>query len=235
MIRTAVVDDQALVRAGFAVLLNSAPDIEVVGEAANGADAIELVRAEHPDVVLMDIQMPGTIDGLGATRAITTDPATATTRVLVLTTFDLDEYVMNALRSGASGFLLKDCRPEELLSAVRVIAQGDALLAPAVTKRLIDRFTERDRGHPTAGQRPELALLTDREREVLIEVAHGRSNHEIADDLTITYATAKTHVSRLLTKLGAQDRAQLVVIAYDTGLVTSRHQPGGGTPTAPTR
>jgi len=220
VIRTAIVDDHALVRAGFALLLNSTPDIEVVGEAATGAEAVAMARSQHPDVVLMDLQMPGAVDGLAATRLITTD-ATLGTRVLVLTTFDLDEYVMAALRNGASGFLLKDCEPEELLTAVRVVANGDALLAPTVTRRLIARF-QRGSADTATRPRPKLERLTAREREVLVEVAHGRSNHEIAENLLITYATAKTHVSRLLTKLDAQDRAQLVVIAYETGVVTTR-------------
>jgi DNA-binding NarL/FixJ family response regulator len=230
MIRVAVVDDQALVRAGFAVLLNSAPDMEVIGEAGDGSTAVGLVRTLHPDVVLMDVQMPGTTDGLQATRAITSDPAMTSSRVLVLTTFDFDEYIIEALRNGASGFLLKDCQPNELLSAVRVIAQGDALLAPSITQRVIARFTSQPR--PPSHPHPELDLLTEREREVLVEVAHGRSNHEIADDLVITYATAKTHVSRLLTKLNAKDRAQLVMIAYDTGVVRPR-EASAGTPALP--
>ncbi len=217
MIRVAVVDDQALVRAGFAVLLRSAPDITVVGEAGTGVGAVSLVRTEHPDVVLMDVRMPD-LNGIEATRIITSDPATAQTRVLILTTFDLDEYVYGALRAGASGFLLKDTLPEDLVSAVRVVAAGDALLGPTMTRRLIGEFV---RSGPAGsdGPLPGLDLLTQREREVLVAVAKGRSNAEIADDLIMSYATAKTHVSRLLTKLGVRDRAQLVVAAYESGLV----------------
>ena len=217
MIRVAVVDDQALVRAGFVVLLRSAPDISVVGEAGTGLGAVSLVRTEHPDVVLMDVRMPD-LNGIEATRVIMSDPATADTRVLILTTFDLDEYVYGALRAGASGFLLKDTLPDDLVSAVRVIAAGDSLLGPTVTRRLIGEFVRRG---PTgeAGPAPGLELLTGREREVLVAVAKGRSNAEIADDLVMSYATAKTHVSRLLTKLGVRDRAQLVVAAYESGLV----------------
>jgi DNA-binding NarL/FixJ family response regulator len=217
MIRVAVADDQALVRSGFAVLLRSADGIEVVGEAANGAEAVDLVKLERPDVILMDIRMPE-MDGLEATRRITGDDATAATRVLILTTFDLDEYVFEALRAGASGFLLKDTLPDELLAAVRVVADGDALLAPKVTRRLIERFAQQ----PTdaiAVPNPGLDALTEREREVLGCVARGLSNAEIAEELFMSHATAKTHVSRLLTKLGARDRAQLVMIAYESGVV----------------
>jgi DNA-binding NarL/FixJ family response regulator len=216
MIRVAVVDDHALVRAGFTVLLRSAPDIEVVGEGGTGTAAVSLARTTHPDVMLMDIRMPD-MDGIEATRRITTDPRTASTRVLSLTTFDMDEYVYGALRAGAAGFLLKDTAPQDLLAAVRVIALGEALLAPSTTRRLIEEFVRRvpqDRAST-----PDLAQLTQRETEVLVEVAHGRSNAEIAEHLTMSYATAKTHVSRLLTKLAARDRAQLVAIAYESGLI----------------
>ena len=216
MIRVAVADDHPLVRVGFTVLIRSCADLEFVGEAANGRDAVELARATHPDVMLMDVRMPQ-LNGIEATELITTDPATASTRVLVLTTFDLDEYAYGALRAGASGFLLKDTAPAELLEAIRVVAGGDSLLAPTTTKRLIAEFVRRvpaDSGPP-----PDLAQLTDRETEVLVAVARGRSNVEIADELFMSYATAKTHVSRLLTKLDARDRAQLVVVAYETGLV----------------
>ena len=216
MIRVVVADDQALVRSGFAVLLRSADDIEVVGEAADGREAVELVRRERPDVVLMDVRMPE-MDGLEATRLITSDPATAAARVLILTTFDLDDYVFAALRSGASGFLLKDTLPDELLDAVRVVADGDALLAPRVTRRLIEQFVSH--APVTTSPRAGLDTLTEREREVLVAVARGASNAEIAEELFMSHATAKTHVSRLLTKLDARDRAQLVVIAYESGVV----------------
>lgn len=218
MIRVAVVDDQALVRAGFVALLDSAPDLEVVGEAATGTGAVSLARTERPDVVLMDVRMPD-LDGIEATRAITSDPAAAGTRVLILTTFDLDEYVYGALRAGASGFLLKDTLPDDLLSAVRLIAAGDALLGPTMTRRLIGEFVRHAPTTTAADAEPCLSPLTDREREVLHAVARGRSNAELADDLAMSYATAKTHVSRLLTKLDARDRAQLVVLAYESGLV----------------
>ena len=216
MIRVAVVDDHPLVRVGFAVLIRSCADLQFVGEAATGQDAVELARATKPDVMLMDVRMPG-LNGIEATRMITTDPATASTRVLILTTFDLDEYAYGALRAGASGFLLKDTVPDELLDAIRVIAGGDSLLAPTTTKRLIAEFVRRVPAD--SAPQPELAQLTDRETEVLVAIARGRSNVEIATELFMSYATAKTHVSRLLTKLDARDRAQLVVIAYETGLI----------------
>jgi DNA-binding NarL/FixJ family response regulator len=212
-----VVDDQALVRAGFRVLVESAPDLRVLGEAANGAEAIKVVEATQPDVTLMDIRMP-VMDGLEATRWITSSPRSVATRVLVLTTFDLDEYVYEALRAGASGFLLKDTPPDDLLAAIRVVAAGDALLAPSVTRRLIADFARRPTG---AEQSPAvLDALTAREREVLSLVARGMSNAELAEELHMSAATAKTHVSRVLMKLDARDRAQLVVIAYETGFVT---------------
>jgi DNA-binding NarL/FixJ family response regulator len=220
-----IADDQALVRGGFRVLVESVPDMHVVGEAGDGAEAVALARRLEPDVVLMDIRMPG-VDGIEATRQIKEGKGAEAVKVLVLTTFDLDEYVYAALRAGASGFLLKDTSPENLLAAIRVVAAGDALLAPSVTRRLIGEFAAR-----TASDRPErperaasaaaLATLTEREREVLVEVAHGLSNTEISALLHISPATAKTHVSRLLMKLSARDRAQLVVIAYETGLVTA--------------
>jgi DNA-binding NarL/FixJ family response regulator len=219
VIRVAVADDQALVRSAFAVLLRSADDIEVVGEAANGVEAVDLVHREKPDVVLMDIRMPE-MDGLEATRRITSSEATAATNVLILTTFDLDEYVFEALRAGASGFLLKDTLPDDLLAAVRVVAEGEALLAPKVTRRLIEQFVQVPAPTP-ARPVPGLDTLTERELEVLTAVAHGLSNAEIAEQLFMSHATAKTHVSRLLAKLYARDRAQLVMIAYEAGIVTA--------------
>ena len=220
MIRVGVVDDQALVRSGFAVLLRSADGIDVVGEGSDGREAVELARRTRPDVMLMDIRMPE-MDGLEATRRITSDDATASTRVLILTTFDLDEYVFEALRAGASGFLLKDTLPDELLAAVRVVAGGEALLAPKVTRRLIEQFVQLP---PAAAGAPHpgLASLTEREREVLGAVARGLSNAEIADELFMSHSTAKTHVGRLLTKLDARDRAQLVMLAYEAGVVVPR-------------
>jgi DNA-binding NarL/FixJ family response regulator len=218
MIRVAVVDDEALVRRGLTVLLRLEPGLDVVGEAEDGAAAIALVRREHPDVVLMDIRMPGT-DGLAATRTLMADPDTASTRVIILTTFDLDEYVFGAIRAGASGFLPKDTSPEELLTAIRVVADGDSLLTPKATRRLIEEFV-RQSPVPEPARPPGLALLTDREVEVLRSVARGRSNTEIADDLVISYATAKSHVSSLLAKLQVRDRAQLVMLAYEHGVVT---------------
>jgi DNA-binding NarL/FixJ family response regulator len=216
-IKVVVADDQALVRGGFVVMVDAAEDMCAVGEAANGAEAVDLANAHGPDVVLMDIRMPG-IDGIEATRRITSSPATAATKVLILTTFDLDEYVYAALRAGASGFLLKDTQPEELLAAIRVLAAGDALLAPAVTRRLIQEFVNRPDETPRRSSEA-LAILTEREREVLVQVARGLSNADIGAELHISAATAKTHVSRLLMKLDVHDRAQLVVAAYETHLV----------------
>ena len=219
MIRVLVADDQALVRGSFRLLVDTAPDLHVIGEAATGAEAVEIAIREKPDVLLMDIRMPG-MDGIEATRRITGSGQAGAARVLILTTFDLDDYVYAALRAGASGFLLKDTPPADLLAAIRVIAAGDALLAPAVTRRLIAEFARR----PEPDQQPAatLAGITDREREVLTLIARGLSNAEIAQALHVTMATAKTHVGRLLAKLGARDRAQLVMVAYETGLV----QPG---------
>ncbi|HEX4358148.1 MAG TPA: response regulator transcription factor [Pseudonocardia sp.] len=215
MITVLLADDQALVRAGFRALLDAQPDLTVVGEAGNGAEAARLAAETRPDVVLMDIRMPGT-DGLEATRRITADPGLAATRVLILTTFDEDEYVFEAVRIGASGFLVKDTEPVELLRAVRVVAEGEALLSPGVTRRLIGEFARRAR--PGRSMR-ELDRLTSREREIVALVAEGLSNDEIAARLVVSPATAKTHVSRAMVKLAARDRAQLVVLAYETGLV----------------
>jgi DNA-binding NarL/FixJ family response regulator len=215
-VTVAVVDDQPLIRTGLRTLLEHDRGIELVGEADDGQKAVALARRLRPDVVLMDIRMP-VLDGIEATRRITGDPALAATRVVMLTTFDLDDYVYAAIRAGASGFLLKDARPEEILSAVRVVATGDALLAPSVTRRLIEEFAQRPEAAPVPG--PELAALTDREREVLALVGRGLSNAEIAERLYVSPATAKTHVSHIMTKLYARDRAQLVVTAYESGLV----------------
>jgi DNA-binding NarL/FixJ family response regulator len=219
-VRVAIADDQWLVRDGFRVQLGLADDMAFAGEASTGEQAVALARREHPDVMLMDVRMP-VLDGIEATRRITADPQTLGVRVLVLTTFDVDQYVFAALRAGASGFLLKDVTPEELLTAIRVVAAGEALLAPAATRHLVDAFVSR----PSLG-RPDARLvgeLTDREREVLRLVAQGLSNAEIAGRLVVSPATAKTHVSRILTKLGLRDRAQLVIAAYESGLIA----PGG--------
>jgi DNA-binding NarL/FixJ family response regulator len=218
MISVLLADDQALVRAGFRALLNAEPDIQVVAEAADGLEAVKQAQQTHPDVVLMDIRMPG-VDGLEATKRIAADPALAETRVVILTTFELDEYVFEALRTGASGFLVKDTEPVDLLRGVRAVAAGDALLSPSVTRRVIGEFAGKGaQSRPTA-QPAQLDLLTDREREVLVLVAEGLSNDEIAARLVISPATAKTHVSRTMIKLGARDRAQLVVCAYEAGLI----------------
>jgi DNA-binding NarL/FixJ family response regulator len=219
-IRVGIADDQSLVRDGLRVQLGYAEGVTVVGEAANGDQAVTLARRQRPDVLLMDVRMP-VLDGIEATRRIRADPDLAAVRVLILTTFDLDEHVFGALTAGASGFLLKDATPEEIVHAVRVVAAGDSLLAPAVTTRLIREFATR----PTVGRpQPEtLDSLTDREREVLVLVAQGLSNVEVAGRLVVSPLTAKTHVSRILTKLGLRDRTQLVVAAYEAGLVV----PGG--------
>jgi DNA-binding NarL/FixJ family response regulator len=215
VIRVVLADDQALLRAGLRALLDAEDDVEVVGEAANGREAVDVVRATRPDVVLMDIRMPD-VDGLEATREITADSALSETRVIILTTFDLDEYVFEAIRIGASGFLVKDTEPIELLHGVRSVARGDALLSPNVTRQLIAEFANRSRR-----TRPLelLAPLTDREREVVGLVGEGLSNDEIAARLVMSPSTAKTHVSRSMVKLQVRDRAQLVVLAYETGLV----------------
>jgi DNA-binding NarL/FixJ family response regulator len=222
MISVLIADDQALVRAGFSALLDAEDDLEVRGEAADGAEAVRLAKALRPDIVLMDVRMPR-MDGLQATARITADPELAGTRVVVLTTFELDEYVFGALRAGASGFLLKDLEAADLLGAIRVVSDGEALLAPRVTRRLIEAFARSPERALVAS--PSLDELTAREREVLALVGAGLSNREIADRLVLSPLTAKTHVSRLLMKLGARDRAQLVVVAYESGLVV----PGGVT------
>ncbi|EFL21513.1 regulatory protein, LuxR:Response regulator receiver [Streptomyces himastatinicus ATCC 53653] len=215
MIRVLLADDQILVRAGFRALLAAQPDIDVVAEAADGEQALKGVREHRPDVVLMDIRMP-LLDGLAATRRITEDPALAEVKVVMLTTFELDEYVFEAIRGGASGFLVKDTEPEELLRAVRAVVDGDALLSPGVTRRLIAEFAARSKEPAPASV---LAELTEREREVMALVGIGLSNEEIARRLVVSPLTAKTHVSRTMVKLGARDRAQLVVLAYESGLV----------------
>ncbi|MDN0194694.1 response regulator transcription factor [Streptomyces sp. S.PNR 29] len=223
-IRVLLADDQALLRSAFRVLVDSEPDMEVVGEASDGAEAVRLAKEQRADVVLMDIRMPGT-DGLAATRMIGADPDLAQVRVVILTTFEVDDYVVQSLRAGASGFLGKGSEPEELLSAIRVAAGGEALLSPAATKGLIARFlaqegtADEDRD-PARAER--LGALTVREREVLVQVAGGLSNDEIAERLEVSPLTVKTHVNRAMAKLGARDRAQLVVIAYESGLVRPR-------------
>ncbi len=231
-IRVLLADDQALLRSAFKVLVDSEPDMEVVGEACDGAQAYALARQTRPDVVLMDIRMPGT-DGLAATRMISGDPGLGAVRVVMLTTFEVDEYVASALRAGASGFLGKGAEPEELLNAIRVAAAGEALLSPAATKGLIATFLAQGGGAEAAApaaaqaerlpaQAERLAALTGREREVLVHVAAGLSNDEIAGRLEVSPLTVKTHVNRAMAKLGARDRAQLVVIAYESGLVRPR-------------
>ena len=219
MIRVLLADDQALVRAGFRVLLETAGEFDVVGEAANGEQAVALTAARRPEVVLMDIRMP-VLDGLQATRQIVADPKLAQVRVLILTTFESDEYVFEALRSGASGFVVKDIPPADLLQAIRVVAAGESLLSPSVTRRLISEFVSRV---PPPRQSQQLAALTERELAVLQLIAAGLSNREIADQLVVSEATVKTHVGRVLSKLDARDRAQLVVFAYETGLVVPGH------------
>jgi DNA-binding NarL/FixJ family response regulator len=219
-VRVAVADDQPLVLEGFATIVSRAPDLDLVGQASEGEAAVRLAREARPDVFLMDVRMP-VLDGIEATRRITADPDTTGVKVLILTTFDLDEYVFSALRAGASGFLLKDVGPEALLDGIRVVAAGDALLAPRVTRRLIEQYSKRPEG--VALDERALAVLTEREREVLALVGKGLSNQEIAERLFMSPSTAKTHVVRTMSKLHAGDRAQLVVIAYESGLVT----PGG--------
>jgi DNA-binding NarL/FixJ family response regulator len=216
MIRVVVVDDQELLRTAFSSLINAEEDMEVIGEAADGIEAVRVATETEPDVVVMDVRMPA-MDGIEATRRIVATAQAVTTRVLILTTFDLDEYVFEAMRAGASGFVLKSRPLEELLTAIRVIAAGEALLAPNVTRRLIGHFAGQARS-PVRNLK-DLALLTEREKEVLVLVARGLSNAELAEALHVSVPTAKTHVSRILTKLGARDRAQLVVFAYESGLV----------------
>ncbi len=216
-IRVAIADDQALVRMGLRVLIESEPDLELAGEAGDGRAAVELVRSTRPDVILMDIRMPR-MDGIAALGQISADPSLAGTRVVVLTTFELDEYVYDALRAGAAGFLIKDSEPADLLRAVRLAAAGESLLSPSITRRVIDSYLA---GAPTGRPgHPRLGELTDREREVLGLVGEGLNNDEIAGRLVVSKATARTHVSRAMIKLGARDRAQLVVIAYQSGLVS---------------
>ncbi len=215
MIRVALADDQALVRSGFRALLDARDDLDVVGEAADGNEAVALVKAVKPDVVLMDIRMPG-LDGLEATRQITADPHLSAVQIVILTTFELDEYLFDALRHGASGFLLKDTEPEDLVTAIRVVSRGDSLISPSMTRRLVVEFAARAK-QPRPGS--DLDVLTDREREVMTKVAGGFANDQIAQQLYLSPATVRTHVSRTMTKLGARDRTQLVVLAYETGLV----------------
>ncbi|MEU6289122.1 response regulator [Streptomyces sp. CA-100214] len=221
VLRVALVDDQALMRAGFRALLDAEDGVEVVGEAADGAQGVALVREQVPDVALVDVQMP-VMTGIEATRRIAADPALAAVRVVILTNYGLDEYVFEALRAGASGFLLKDTEPADLLQAIQVVARGEALLSPSVTRTLIGEFVARPPDRSTA---PGLDCLTRREREVTALAARGLSNEEIAAHMVISPLTAKTHISRAMTKLGARDRAQLVVFAYESGMVTAR----GGT------
>ncbi|MFD4577619.1 response regulator [Streptomyces sp. NPDC058417] len=221
-IRVLLADDQALLRSAFRVLVDSEADMEVVGEASDGAEAVRLAKERAADVVLMDIRMPGT-DGLAATRLISADPALAQVRVVILTTFEVDDYVVQSLRAGASGFLGKGSEPEELLSAIRVAAGGEALLSPTATKGLIARFlAQGDASDDDPVRSAKLDALTSREREVLVQVAGGHSNDEIAERLEVSPLTVKTHVNRAMAKLGARDRAQLVVIAYESGLVRPR-------------
>ncbi len=230
MIRVLLADDQALIRAGFRLLLSNTDGIEVVAEATDGEQAVELARRERADVVLMDIRMPG-VDGLEATRRIAADDSLAGVKVIILTTFESDEYVYQAIRYGASGFLLKDAEPDELIQAVRVVARGDAMMAPSVTRRLITNLAQQPQQLRTDAR--ALSALTDREREVLRLVAAGLSNDEIAARLFLSPLTVKTHVSRIMTKLDAHDRAQLVVISYETGLATPGTpdvSPGPGRP-----
>jgi DNA-binding NarL/FixJ family response regulator len=222
VIRVALADDSALVRAGFSVLLDAEPGVEVVGVATNGREAVELARAQRPHVLLMDIRMPE-MDGIEATRQIAADPALDDVRVLILTTFELDEYIVDALRAGASGFLLKRSSPEELIAAIHTVADGEALLSPSVTRRLMERVA----AHPILSRKPDprLAELTTREREVFELVAQGLSNAEIAEALTLERTTIKTHVQRILNKLEVRNRVEVVIVAYEWGLITPGHTP----------
>ena len=215
-LRVVIADDQDLVRSGFRLILSSYENLKVVGEAKDGREAVERVRETKPDVVLMDIRMP-VVNGIEATREITADPTLAETRVLILTTFDIDEYVYDALSAGASGFMLKDSEPDDIAAAIEVVAQGDALIQPSITRRLVETFVSSRARRARADT--TLAALTEREREILSLVAHGLTNDDIARDLVISPATVKTHVARIMSKLGAHDRAQLVVAAYESGLV----------------
>jgi DNA-binding NarL/FixJ family response regulator len=215
VIRVVIADDQALVRSGFRALLDARNDLDVVGEAADGTGAVTLAKTLQPDVVLMDIRMPG-LDGLEATRQITADPHLAAVRILILTTFELDEYLFEALRNGASGFLVKDTEPDDLVTAIRVVARGDSLISPGMTRRLVAEFAARAKQPRPCS---DLDVLTSREREVMSHVAGGLTNDEIAQQLYLSPATVRTHVSRAMTKLSARDRTQLVVLAYETGLV----------------
>jgi DNA-binding NarL/FixJ family response regulator len=221
VIRVLIADDQAAVRGGFAALIDAQAEMQVVGEATNGREAVDLARRVFPQVVLMDVRMP-VLDGLQATRLICADPSLERTRVLVLTTFDVDEYVYEALRAGASGFLLKDAPTADLLSAIRAVASGDAVVAPSTTRRLLARVVKQLPVADGGGAAAELDSLTPREREVLVAVARGLSNAEIADELVLSEATVKTHVGRILAKLDLRDRVQIVIYAYDCGLVAPR-------------
>jgi DNA-binding NarL/FixJ family response regulator len=225
-VRVLIADDQELVRASFRLLIESAPDLDVVGEAGSGGEALALARSTQPDVVVMDVRMPG-MDGIEATRLLSADPSLPQVRVLMLTTFDLDDYVYAALRAGASGFLLKDTSPAALLAGIRTVASGEGMLAPTITRRLIEEFSLRPESGPASARR--LDALTEREREVLVLISRGLSNTELAAKLYISMATVKTHISRLLAKLHARDRAQLVIAAYETGLVGPGRFPGTGT------
>lgn len=217
-LRIAIVDDQPLIRAGFAMVVDSQPDMEVVLQAGDGAEAVDALRGRLVDIILMDVRMP-VMDGIDATRRVLAQAGSVPPRVIMLTTFDIDEYVLAAVRAGASGFLLKDAQPEELLSAIRTVQRGDAVIAPSATKRLLGRMVAQEETN-LRRENPGLALLTEREREVLVLIGRGRTNHEIADELFVAEATVKTHVGRVLAKLGARDRVQAVIIAFESGLVS---------------
>lgn len=217
-LRIAIVDDQPLIRAGFAMVVDSQPDMEVVLQAGDGAEAVDVLRGRLVDIILMDVRMP-VMDGIDATRRVLAQAGSVPPRVIMLTTFDIDEYVLAAVRAGASGFLLKDAQPEELLSAIRTVQRGDAVIAPSATKRLLGRLIAQEEA-PARPENPGLAQLTEREREVLVLIGRGRTNHEIAAELFVAEATVKTHVGRVLAKLGARDRVQAVIIAFESGLVS---------------